>query len=79
MDSVAAFLWNQWQDSPGIGGIFRVEYADADNGHQAIGEYSVDGGLQVELFEFTHGWLAVSEAARLACGRSSPTAVGMYS
>jgi hypothetical protein len=27
MESVAALPWNQWQDSPGIGGIFGVEYA----------------------------------------------------
>jgi hypothetical protein len=27
MESVAAFVWNRWQDSPGIGGSFGVEYA----------------------------------------------------
>jgi hypothetical protein len=27
MELVAALPWNQWQDSPGIGGIFGVEYA----------------------------------------------------
>jgi hypothetical protein len=26
LESVAALLWNQWQDSPGIGGSFGVEY-----------------------------------------------------
>jgi hypothetical protein len=29
MESVAALPPNQWQDSPGIGGSFGVEYAAA--------------------------------------------------
>jgi hypothetical protein len=27
MESVAALPWNQWQASPGIGGMFGMEYA----------------------------------------------------
>jgi hypothetical protein len=28
VERVAALPWNQWQDSPGIGGSFAVEYAE---------------------------------------------------
>jgi len=54
---VAALPWNQWQDSPGIGGSFAVEYAH--EAEQAAAEDAERQAIRDQEQMEKHAWEAL--------------------